>query len=94
MNLFTWVLLIAAVLALLYLVFLAFVYASIQAEASCQTCKTDVHLERASRPGMVKQYAGFLPLKRYRCRRCLKTFYVKRGTTVDLRPDSLDPEKA
>jgi len=64
----------------LYMIGMLFVLGKTQRRCTCRDCKTDIHLERTSKPWYFKRYYNFLPLKAYRCRRCMATLFVPSST--------------
>jgi hypothetical protein len=42
----------------------------------CPKCRKGLLDERVPRAALVKTFLGFLPLKRYLCRKCMRKTYV------------------
>ncbi len=63
-----------------YLIGMLYIFSKTQKRCTCTHCKTDIHLERTTKPSYFKRYYNFLPLKAYRCRRCAKTFFIHNET--------------
>jgi len=48
----------------------------------CPKCRKGLLDERVPRAKLVKRFLGFLPLKRYLCRKCMRKTYVMGTSTT------------
>ncbi|WP_128543201.1 hypothetical protein [Larkinella soli] len=78
MNSLLWML--PAVPAGLYAAALLRILLKVRKKCECPECRNAIHLERTYRPGWMKRYFGYLPLKYFHCRSCHYTFYLHRDT--------------